>query len=268
MTDEERTKLRRASAGALLLASRRTERLMTAASTVVIASAAHELLQHRRSDRRPKAGALLVLLAAAKQMTTGFTSAISAGRKQARSLAAQRLGEELRIAGIGSEMGSPGLHAASHMARMAADELEANVAAESLAGQWRSMAAREVLKAQREIWQGGPYREMGEVPARDVAQAVSSTAKDLGPRIARTATTESARAYNDEHEERLRDLVLSGDLDPGEVLREWSALIDACERCWPHDGEQVRIDESFVGGDVPGSVHPRCACSEILVSAV
>ena len=51
------------------------------------------------------------------------------------------------------------------------------------------------------------------------------------------------------------------------MLREWSAMLEACERCWPHDGERVGLDEGFFGGDEPGSVHPRCQCSETIVSA-
>ena len=86
-------------------------------------------------------------------------------------------------------------------------------------------------------------------------------------KIARTAETEAARAYNDEHLERARDMLAAGDLPPGALLREWSALIDACEACWPHDGERTGIDESFSGGEEPGSVHPRCRCSDIIVAA-
>ncbi len=250
MTDAERQRARRASAGAILLAGDRTGKLMARAADAQVAQAAQEL--GSRSGER-KAVALLVLLAAGRRMAEGLTGAVLAGRKEARSLAARRLGAELELAGVSGETGSPALIAASHLARFESDGVEAQMAAESLAGQWRALASRAVLQAQR----------LGE----DVARAVSATRRPLERRIARTAETESTRAYNDEHAERLRDLVARGDLDPDRVLREWSALLDACEDCWPHDGERVGVSDSFSGGDEPGDVHPRCRCTALLVSA-
>jgi hypothetical protein len=252
VTDDERKKARRASAGALLLAGDRATRTMMAAADTAIAGASHELRQHRQTDAK-RVAALLVLLAASKRMSSALADAILTGRKEARTLAAGRLGAELRLVGVSSETGSPALLAASHGARMQADVAEATIAAESLAGQWRGLASRAVLVAQRK----------GE----DVAAAVSGTRVPLKSRVERTAESEATRAYNDEHAERARDLVAQGDLDPSAVLREWSAEIDACEHCWPMDGERVKIDESFPGGYEPGEVHPRCRCSDIIVSA-
>ena len=86
-------------------------------------------------------------------------------------------------------------------------------------------------------------------------------------RLEGVAATEYSVAYNDEHH---AVLVQMADRDPGLlalVMREWCAMADACERCWPHDGERVAIGESFSGGDVPGSVHPRCMCCETIVAA-
>lgn len=250
MTAEELHKARRASAGALLLAGHRARQLMTRGVDDAIAGAAHELRQRRADEKR--ALVLLVLLAAGKRMTAGLAVAIEAGRRQARGLAAQRLGAELRAAGVSRE-GSVGLLAGLHIDRMGADAVEATIAAESLAGQWRALASRAVLQAQR----------LGE----DVPAAVSASREPMQAKIARTAETEAARAYNDEHLERARDMLAAGDLPPGALLREWSALIDACEACWPHDGERTGIDESFSGGEEPGSVHPRCRCSDIIVAA-
>lgn len=252
MTEDDRKKARRLAAGSLLLAADRARAAMTRAADQAIAGAAHELRQRRRADEQ-RVAPLLVLIAAARKMSEVLSGAILIGRKEARGLAASRLGAELRMAGVGSETGSPALLAAAHGARMQSDLAEAGIAADALAGQWRGLAARAVLVARRK----------GE----DVPGAVSATRDAMLPRIERTAETESARAYNDEHAERARDMVARGDLDPDAVLREWSAEIDACERCWPLDGERARIDESFSSGLEPGEVHPRCRCVDVIVAA-
>lgn len=249
MTDEERERERRASATALLLARDRVERTLTRAADAAVASAAHEVRAGRRKSRAP---VLLALIAAGRLMSAGLATAIEAGRKEARGLAARRLGAELRAVGAEASTGSPGLLAAAHLERMGVDAAEAAISADSLAAQWRGLATRVAMVAQRE----------GE----DVATAVSGTRVPLGPRIARTAATEAARAYNDEHEHRLRDLVASGDVDPEHLMREWCAMLDACSLCWPYDGERVGLLDSFSGGE-PGTMHPRCACTAIVVSA-
>lgn len=250
MTDEERRQARRNGAGAVLHASRQTREHMVRAADVAIAQAAHALRQRSAAKR---ASALIVLLDASKRMANGLARAIADGRAEARSLAAKRLGTELRSAGASSETASWGRLAGSHVERMSVDGLEATSAAESLAGQWRALASRSVLAAQRN----------GE----DVAAAVSGSRDPLLSRIERTAETEAVRAYNDEHLSRVRDLVASGDVEPDAVMREWSAEIDACERCFPHHGEQVGINENFSGGDEPGDMHPRCRCYETIVPA-
>ena len=251
MTDEARHKARRASAGALMLAGDEAGRLMRRAADAQIAQAAHELRGRRQNEKR--ASVLLVLLAAGARMAGGLADAVAAGRKRARGLAATRLGAELAALGIEPQTGSPGLLAAQHLDRMGADAVEAQIAAESLAGQWRALATRAVLQAQR----------TGE----DVAAAVSATREPLLPKIARTAETEATRAFNDEHLEHVRDMIARGDVPEHLVMREWSALIDACERCFPLDGVRVGVAESFPGGEEPGSVHPRCRCSELIVAA-
>ena len=37
-----------------------------------------------------------------------------------------------------------------------------------------------------------------------------------------------------------------------------------CTRCANHDNEVVEADKSFLGGEVPGQVHPFCRCVSVM----
>lgn len=243
-------RLLRLAAGALLLSHRHAEKAMRAAAQHHIAEAAAQV-EAERQDRR--AAVLLVLLAAGKRMADGLAGAIVTGRQAARKSAARRLAAELEAADVGIAGSVRPLFAAGAIARAQEDAAKAAIAAESLAAQWRGIAT--AVTARGESHGGSPYR------------SIARTAELLKPRIQRTAETETGDAYNDEHRESLRDLVRYGELEEDVLVREWSAMLDACPRCWPHHGEQTAIGESFAGGDEPGLMHARCRCIDVVVPA-
>ena len=218
-----------------------------------IAAAAAQAEQRRKDER--DAIILAMLLAASKRMTDAAARSIADSRQSARDAAQRRLSMELKAAGI-----TLAAHEWTLRSRKDEDDGYAAHAADSLAGQWRSLAVAAVLGAAR--------------AEKTPAQAIRSTAIPMRLRVVRTAETEVARAYADEHDEALSDIVehdrafRDGELAEmleTRVMRQWSAMADACERCWPLDGIEVGIGEPFPGGAEPGGMHPRCRCIEVLV---
>jgi len=247
--------LARLGVGALLLAETSARKAIAKAVETHVDNAAAEL--QRRKDNERKAAALVLLLGGARAMSEDVRAAIVAGRKEAREAARRRLNAELKTAGIVIEA-----HEWVVGNRMPEDTAHAASAAESLAGQWRGLAIAVTLAAKRK--------------ETSAASEVSTTIRPMRARIERTATSEIAQAYNDEHVAALRDIVehdrayRDGELADRietQLARQWSALVDACERCWPLDGVTVGINESFPGGDEPGSMHIRCRCIDVLVEA-
>ena len=231
-------KLGKLAAGTLLLTTRKTQKKIAEAVSRNIALAAADA--HKRENEK-RAAALAILLIASRAMASDVRSAIQWGRTEARVSARSRLGRELVAAGVL-------LKPDGHAAPTSEDALHAQMSAESLATQWRTLATGAILSADRK--------------GRSVGQAIESTRDGMKFRTLRTATSESAQAYSEEHRTVSRELDVDGDL----VARQWSALLDACGMCWPHDGETVGLDEGFSGGDEPGYVHSHCRCVPILVS--
>lgn len=223
--------------------------------------AAAELARKQQHERAQRAAVIAALLLAARQLKAGITTAIARGRELARIDAATRATQELKAIGIDAtslgHMATRPLVAAARGDRLREDQLHAEGSADSLASQWRGVALAGALLAMRR----------GKDPSRPVAQS----ARIVGPRIVRTAHTETALAYNHEHEHLLRDAMrydsdLASAFTEFRVKREWSALIDACPNCLPLDGVRVGVNEPFPGGAIPGGQHPRCRCIEYLVS--
>lgn len=248
------TKLARLAAGSLLVDAATAHRKIASAVQVHAAQVAAEAVRHE--DRRN--GAILALLVlAAKSMSTEIAIAILAARQVARESARRRLNAEFRSAGIALES-----HQWTTGHRSSEDEAHAASAADSLAGQWRGLAMASVLIARRK--------------ERLQSSAIAGSSKLMGPRIVRTAQTEIAQAYSDEHrlvpteiaafDRKFRDGDLANQIEDG-LVREWCAMLEACPVCSAHDGDQVRIGESFSGGDEPGSMHPRCQCFDVIVPA-
>jgi hypothetical protein len=210
----------------------------------------------RRKEQRD-AVVLALLLASSKRMAPDLSETIYDSRQAARAAARSRLSVELRTLGI-SLAGYQWVVSN----RRDEDRGYADHVADSLLAQWRGLAMGAVLGAARK--------------ERTAAQAIRSADSIMRPRLDRAAQSEVARAYSDEHAEAVRDVIehdrtfRDGELADAieqSVMRQWSAMADACARCWPLDGVTVGVNESFPGGEEPGYVHPHCQCIEILVRA-
>jgi hypothetical protein len=237
------------SSGALLLAAAFTQKKLRAAVGSSVDDAVAEM--GRRSDVRKAAG-LVALLALSQRLSTRARGALLEGRQNARLAGARRLSVELGAVGVV-------LVLARHDAfsRHDEDDAYATTAADALSVAWRGLAFAALSSAIRND--------------TDPAKALAKTGRPLLPSIDRTASTETARAFNDEHRRALkeateRDERIAVQLRLTRVLREWNAMLDACGRCRPHDGERVAYDDVFSGGDEPGGMHPRCMCTETLVT--
>ena len=104
--------------------------------------------------------------------------------------------------------------------------------------------------------------------------ALAGLTRLIEPRLVRTASTEVARAFNDERNGILIDLGGGlGDFEPPELgdplgprppgpglFKVWSAVLDrvTCARCFACDGEIVEAHASFSAGEMP--LHPHCRC--------
>lgn len=243
----------RISVGTLLLQQRAADTAIRARFTAEISKAADEADQRRKDER----GAIILamLLSWSKRMTDAAAKAIADGRQAAREAARKRLAIELKAAGIMLTA-----HEWQVRSRQDEDDGYAAHAGDSLAGQWRTLAIAAVLGAARK--------------EKTTGQAIRSTARPMRLRIARTAQTEVARAYSDEHSDALVDIVeydrafrdgaLAERLET-QTARQWSAMADACPMCLPLDDVIVGIGEAFPGGFEPGYVHPHCRCIEVAV---
>jgi hypothetical protein len=247
------SKLARRAVGSVLLTEADTRDAISDAVHSHIERVATQAEQRHTKERH--AAMLALLLAGAKAMAEDVRIAILSGREDARNAARGRLHAEMVAAGIALEA-----HHWAVGARSEEDAAHAASSADSLAAQWRGMAMVAALRAHR--------REM------PVSEAIDLTRGPMKARIERTAASETAQAYNDEHLRSAREIAdfdrkfRDGELAERIVTslgRQWSALVDACERCIPLDGEIVGLYESFSGGEEPGYVHAHCRCVEIIV---
>lgn len=249
MPAPERTTAAKRSAGALLLASDHTQRLLRTATAASVDEAVAEI--GRRRELR-KAAALVVLVTLSHKFTNRARGAILEGRQNARLAGAGRLGAELAALGIVIELARQ-----DAFSRHDEDEAYASTAADALSVAWRGLAFAAVSASMRNDADPGP--------------ALAKIERPMLPRLDRTASTETSRAFNDEQRRALadaaaRDERIAEQLRETRVMREWNAMLDACERCSPHDGERVAYTDSFSGGDEPGEMHPRCMCTATLVT--
>lgn len=239
----------RVSAGTLLLLEARTRRQATDAIDAAIDKAVADAARQRRAGRNERAALLALILLASRDMATLLGSALFRGRLGAREGAVGRLRVELGAAGV--ILAAHALRPASH--RLVEDTHHAGSAAESLAIAWRGVAIHRTLQAARQ--------------GDDVVSAIESTRGPMGPRLVRTAATETSQSYNDEHTEALADAMVYQDglaeaLEAAQVVRVWDAILDlrTCAECGAHDGEIAPPGQSFRSGHEPGFVHPLCRC--------
>ena len=252
MTPRADLRTRRASAGTLLTLEARTKKHVGEA----VDESVDEMVAtgaRQNPHTMTKAAILALLLLASRSMAQKAAGAIERSRAQARLGARSRL----RI-----ELGHLGIALAPYLLQLpstkgAEDRAHAVASGEALAVAWRALAMHSVLRALR--------------MEKPIAPALEATRAPMRARIVRTAVTETSKAYNDEHAEALpamaqHDVRLVPLLDRARVLREWSAMLDACPTCFAMDGERARLGGSFRGGLEPGYVHPRCRCIAILVA--
>lgn len=244
MTGEKkkRTREERAAVGALILAGDRALSRMRRLARTAFADAA--LAESERAHLR-------ALVTVGRRLSDELSDALAEGRADARAAARRRLKAEVSASGEVASFSTPAQAAASE-ARAATDAARARIAADSLGSQWRATASTS-------------YR----TPGSEARPLVTRKAAERGfdARLERTARTEAARAYNEEHREAAREIARRDPELGSRLMREWSAMADACERCLPHDGERVGIDEDFDYGDEPGNMHPHCQCVEHVVAA-
>jgi len=240
---KERTREERAAAGEILLARDQTLARMRAAARAAASDAA-EKADRKDWERAAVAAALLLI---GRKLGASLGAAVIRGRAEARMAARRRLRAEFGLLGAAAAL------PATSRARETRDATAAAKVAGSIATQWKALALlalRDAAKAEK-----------------DPGAALRATERAIAPSLDRAAATETARAYNGEHRAAALDFARANPEAASKMLREWSAMLEACERCWPHDGERVGLDEGFFGGDEPGSVHVRCACTETIVSA-
>lgn len=117
-------------------------------------------------------------------------------------------------------------------------------------------------------------RKMQEQHAADMAAVLGQVTilrpGQLNVRADLSVTSVVAQAFNQEREELLSDIE---DLDVENtwvplIGKSWDATLDAktCEDCKSLDGTIVPIGLSFPDEQIPGEVHPRCRCIEVIVA--
>ena len=234
-------KLARVAAGVLLLEERKANKAIRDAIAGRISQAAAEA----EDKRRKRAEMMTAILFFGSRMAHDAATAIKRSRAGARDAARGRLSHELGLAISVLLDVKP--------ERRALDDASAQQSGQSLANQWQGIAIASALSADR----------------RDLSVSVSirRTEKLMSKRVARTAATEVARAYSDEHLEAANDAAEAEIIVRPDWSRVWSAILDmrACQECAAHHGETVLLGESFSGGDEPGDMHPLCRCIDIVV---
>lgn len=240
---KQRTREERAAAGEVLIARDR----VLARMRVVTKRAADEAAAESQRRDRETAAVVAALLLVGRRLSAALGEAVIRGRAEARMAARRRLRAELLAAGALAALPSQG------RPRESRDATAAAKVAAAVAAQWRAIAVLAVRASARE--------------ERDPAVALRATARAVDARLGRAAVTETARAYGSEHRQAAIEYAAANPEAASKLLREWSAMIEACDRCWPHDGERTGLDESFSGGDEPGAMHPHCACVDTIVAA-
>jgi hypothetical protein len=246
MTTAALARAARISAGTLLILEQRARKALQRATDESIDGAMADL-SRVRTERRVAVIAALIL--SARAMSQKAQAAIRKSRDDARAAAGKRLRVELGAAGVTLP---PASLFALHTPRAHEDDLRAQVAAESLAQAWRARAIVASGKATRL-----------ELPPMT---AVDETRGGLHHLVYRTAATEVAQAYNDEHRAVLEELLendaaMAEEIAGLKVVRVWDAILDrrTCPECAAHDGEMTPVGMPFSSGDEP-PLHPMCRC--------
>ena len=254
--------LHEASARRLL----RTESKNILALRTVARQVHHELLS-KVGMHPTRTTAIAAVVHARKEMAERVATEIRAMRTRARMAALDQVRAELAL--LVRQL-PPKDQASVNADKLAktdheADAAAADTAATSLAAAWASAVLQTLV----------PVKEGEE---HKVEQRSKLAMQHLDSRVKRIGATETAAAYNDQHEDAvedaLEDAAVEEEGEPkakpkwfGWLFRYWSAILDrkTCAECRAHDGEIVSVGMRFSGGDEPGDVHPFCRCVESLV---
>jgi hypothetical protein len=249
------SKAERLGAGTLLLHESKLNKTLTGAVRDSIASSAGNLQYGRRGETLRKGAILLAIVHASKVMAGAVYPHIVAGRAAVRAASRARLSLELKAAGVtGFVLGATGGWRDAPLAEE--DHARATMASDGLALGWRSVALAMLLQGMRK----------DEAPAK----SIEKTNGLMAARIRRTAATETSTAYNSGRLETLRDesahnAEFHKHAKGLRLMRQWSALADACSICLPLHGSLATMEGSFESGLEPGDAHVHCRCMFIVV---
>lgn len=236
----------------MLLAERRALRVLRAAagratSALVDAADAHGHIPALLHQVRRVAASL----------QSSLEQAIHTARGDARRVALGRLDAELRH--VERELAAEGHPIAIRrppLSDAAEDGARAQASAASYAAAWAQAVTAALL-----AWADD---EQGKLTHR-----VRAAGQSQEYRIARTATTEVATAYNDEHDEGVGYVVEknAGARWLAALFHRWDATLDrmTCPACRDHDGEIALAGTDFDAGDEPADVHTSCRCHDALL---
>jgi len=142
------------------------------------------------------------------------------------------------------------------VAEGAIDAARAASASRSLASRWLLSTTTAVRQ-----WESAGGKTSLPQTARDGA-------KRIAPSLDRTAATETAVAYAEEHGRQMDAAAEQVKAAPLQRLlhKRWEGVLDRkiCRVCANHDNEVVEASKPFRGGDIPGEVHPHCRCQSMV----
>ncbi|HEU4728398.1 MAG TPA: hypothetical protein VFT22_10925 [Kofleriaceae bacterium] len=259
-------RIHRRSAGQLLMAEAKTLGLMQAALrrevTQVVAQLALLPSDNQSFLRRR---AIMAIRHATPMLGQSVETAIRQGRQHGRDAAHNQLLAELNLVRVELEhLGipqedhpdDPNATAQSDDPKHDEDDMAAHAAATSFAASWGTRALAKVL-----AW--------SDDPSGSLAAKIHKTIPEVDSRVRLIATTETSRAFSDEHDEGVGYVAEQHASSPWApaLFRVWNAINDrrTCAICEGHDGEIVLAGMQFDGGDEPGDVHPSCRCTPSLV---
>lgn len=263
-------------------ASRRRLLKAEAQSTVQMRTAVRQV--HREliaTMGDTKVEALRALKVAREKMARVMSDHINATRVRARDAALEQTQHELKV--LARETGRKGLaHRLGSAGEVtptatATDLAAADAVGHSFASRWAQSVMHHVVNAP----------EDSEI---NIAIRARMAAQQMDHQLERIATTENAKAYNDQHEDAIEDALTGeeelaasiADAMPEEEVaaleesaaaglpkpfKYWDAYLDrkTCGDCSQHNGEMVPVGQEFSGGDQPGFMHPNCRCIETIV---
>lgn len=191
------------------------------------------------------------------EMERGFELAVAAAILRSRSVAAAHAGAQLaEIDWILRAYEIPSVAIRTlPLAEGAADAAMATSASRSLASRWLLSTTTTIQQ-----WESGGG-------AASLPQAARDGAKRIASSLGRTAATETAFAYAEEHARQMAEAVEQAGGTPLQPLlfKRWEGALDRkiCRVCANHDNEVVEASQPFRGGHVPGEVHPHCRCQSM-----